>query len=328
MERAARSFCTLAFIFGIHQPSGKELIGPKIYSFCLLTTFSIITAVYVREEYSNISIRADFTGVGQVLITLFIFLLELLSCVKLILSLYWVLNKSKEFFKIVVLLENVAVLLKCEKTVYKEQRRLDKIASFCVFPALLALTCSEFFTYGASLQLLENCFGCVICLIWIWKYIFLASTTKLLFTELNLIITVSCTGRKPDYIIIEEINFQNTQFLAVTAAVEMMFKLRRIHADICTLLSNISDHLQFILIVSVINIFLYTIYCTYYLVNAVFNLEPRYADRRLVISLGTSGWVAFYIANTFFLALQGHQSIQKVMMPFYPREKIIFHICS
>lgn len=84
-------------------------------------------------------------------------------------------------------------------------------------------------------------------------------------------------------------------------AVEVIDSLRNSHAELFGMIERASILFQSYLAIASLNNFLYMVYCSYYWVIVVYDLEPALSQRRLEVALGTTGWLAFTLSNLSLL---------------------------
>jgi hypothetical protein len=88
--------------------------------------------------------------------------------------------------------------------------------------------------------------------------------------------------------------------------------LRDSHAILCSMVERISSLFQSILAIASLNTFLYMVYTAYYWVLGVYDLDPRYSQQRVIVALGSSGWLAFTISNYFLFVRSCELAVSEV----------------
>jgi hypothetical protein len=101
--------------------------------------------------------------------------------------------------------------------------------------------------------------------------------------------------------------------------------LRNSHAELCSMVERISSLFQSILAIASLNVFLYMIYCAYYWAIGVFDLDPSFSHKRLIIALSTSCWLAFILSNYFLFVRSCELTICEVCL--LTRYKVVVLLC-
>jgi hypothetical protein len=193
MERSAQKYFAIASLLGMHLFRTQSRLQKALnlcYSFLVFLFLAPIYFYIIIREYSYIS-KFGESGGSEGLITVYFFILiyHITLSIQHLISFYWLLTKSQDFFKLIKQIDYFAHTLSCKKQLEKNVMCLDSIFTFFVAPALCALTLIEFSTYDAFdyqlFQLFEDCYGCAVVVIWQWKIILVASSMRIVISKLN-----------------------------------------------------------------------------------------------------------------------------------------------
>jgi hypothetical protein len=321
MEQSANKYFAIASIFGMHLVHTQSRLQKALhlcyisFIFVLFTPFNLY---FIIKDYSDFSkFQDNGRSEGLITVNIFILIYHITLAVQLVVSFYWLLTKSQDFVKLIKRIDSFADEFSCKEQLAKHVKRLDAIFSFVVSPAMCALVVIEVSTYGTFefkiFQLLEDCYGCTVVAIWQWKIILVASSMRVVINNLNATLEVNSIYyllMKPVILVVYLL--QRMPLHPDLVAAEDIASLRHSHAKLCNMVEKIFSLFQSIIAIASLNTFLYMVYAAYFWAIGVFDLDPSYSQKRLVVALETSGWLFFTISNYFLVVRSCELAVCKV----------------
>jgi hypothetical protein len=194
MERSAQKYFAIASLLGMHLVHSRSRLQKTLHLCYSFFVFVLLAPVYfyiIFREYSYIS-KFGESGGSEGLITVYFFILiyHVTLLIQHLVSFYWLLTKSQDFLQLLKQIDSFADAFSCKEQLEKHVKWLDAIFTFCVAPALCALTLIEFSMYDDAFdyelfQIFEDCYGCAVVAIWQWKIILVASSIRIVISKLN-----------------------------------------------------------------------------------------------------------------------------------------------
>jgi len=188
MEQAAKKYFAIASLLGMHLLRTQSRLQ-KAYSFFIFMLFTPFNLYFIIKDYSGITKFEASGSEGLVTVYIFIMFYHITSAVQLVVSFYWLITKSDDFFQLITQIDSFADELSCKDQLAKHAKWLDAIFCYFVAPTYCALVAIEVHTYGTFelkiIQLLEDCYSCAVVAIWQWKLIVVASSMRVVISKLN-----------------------------------------------------------------------------------------------------------------------------------------------
>jgi len=302
MERSAQKYFAIASLLGMHFLRTQSRLQ-KAYSFFILVWLTPFNLYSIIKEYSRITkFEASASG-GFITVKIFIMFYHITSAVQLVVSFYWLITKSKDFFQLITQIDTFADELSCKEQLVKHIKWLDAIFCYFVAPAFCILFALEVITYGSfefkMLQLLEDIYVCAVVAIWQWKLIVVASSMRVVISKLNANLEVPVAIFFYFKFRLVTFFLQRVHLHPALISEGHVASLRDSHAELYSMVERISNLFQGILAIASLNIFLCMVFVGFYWAIGVYDLDPAYSHKRLVVAMESSGLLIFTIFNYF-----------------------------
>jgi len=193
MERSARKYFAIASLLGMHLVRTQSRLQNALHLCYSVFVFLLLAPIYcyvIISEYSYISQFGENGGSeGLITVYFFIYTYHITLSIQHLVSFYWLLTKSQDFFKLIKQIDSFSAAFSCKQQLKKNAMCVDSIFTLFVAPAQFALILIEFSTYDAFdyqlFQLFVDCYGSTVVAIWQWKIILVASSMRIIICKLN-----------------------------------------------------------------------------------------------------------------------------------------------